>query len=144
DIADYLEAHKNLTSEDLITILKERISKAKINNSQIKNNVVPHPTLKTSEELIKQIDLLISKDLARSELEAIIPDIAKQCDRYPADIWRLYTARVKEQEQLEDRKQTTKQLPTLLDAQKARLNPHELFWSDGGEFANTLMGIAEN
>jgi|694.fasta_scaffold22879_11 hypothetical protein len=112
--------------------------------SPIKNNVVPHPTLKTSEELIKQIDLLISKDLARSELEAIIPDIAKQCDRYPADIWKLYNARVKEQEQLEDRKQTTKQLPTLLDAQKARLDPYELFWSDGGIFAHTLMGMAEN
>jgi len=112
--------------------------------SPIKNNVVPHPTLKTSEELIKQIDLLISKDLARSELEAIIPDIAKQCDRYAADVWKLYHARVKEQEQLEDRKQTTKQLPTLLDAQKARLDPYELFWSDGGIFAHTLMGIAEN
>jgi hypothetical protein len=112
--------------------------------SPIKNNVVPHPTLKTSEELIKQIDLLISKDLARSELEAIIPDIAKQCDRHPADVWKLYKARVKEQEQLEDRKQTTKQLPTLLDAQKTRLDPYELFWSDGGIFAHTLMGMAEN
>ncbi|MFM6622878.1 MAG: DUF3987 domain-containing protein, partial [Dolichospermum sp.] len=118
--------------------------KERSQQSPIKNNVIPHPTLKTSEELIKQIDLLISKDLAKSELEAIIPDIAKQCDRYPADIWRLYTARVKEQEQLEDRKQTTKQLPTLLDAQKARLDPYELFWSDGGIFAHTLMGIAEN
>jgi hypothetical protein len=110
----------------------------------IKNNVVPHPTLKSNEELLKQIDLLISRDLPRSELEAIIPDIAKQWGRNPGDIWKLYNARVKEQEQLEDRKQTTKQLPTLLDAQKSRLDPYELFWSDGGDFATTLMGIAEN
>jgi hypothetical protein len=140
DIADFLGAHKNMTGDDLIAILKSAI----LSSKQIKNNLVTHPTLKASEELIKQIDLLISKDLARSELEAIIPDIAKQCDRYPADIWKLYNARVKEQEQLEDRKQTAKQLPTLLDAQKARLDPRELFWSDGGIFAHTLMGIAEN
>ncbi len=140
DIADFLEAHKDMTGDDLIAILKSAI----LSSKQIKNNVVAHPTLKTSEELIKQIDLLISKDLARSELEAIIPDIAKQRDRYPADIWKLYSARVKEQEQLEDRQQITKQLPTLLDAQKARLNPSELFWSDGGGFAHALMGMAEN
>ena len=111
--------------------------------SPIKNNVVPHPT-KTQEELLKQIDLLISRDLPRSELEAIIPDIAKQYNRHSADIWKLYNARVKEQEKLEDRKETTKQLPTLLDAQKSRLDPYELFWSDRGQFAHTLMGIAEN
>jgi hypothetical protein len=140
DIADFLGAHKNMTGDDLIAILKSAI----LSSKQIKNNLVAHPTLKASEELIKQIDLLISKDLARSELEAIIPDIAKQCDRYAADVWKLYNARIKEQEQLEDRKRTTKQLPTLLDAQKARLEPRELFWSDGGIFARTLMGMAEN
>ena len=142
DIADFANAVA-ISGDELASLLKVQIKEI-AQQSPIKNNVVAHPTLKTAEELIKQIDLLISKDLARSELEAIIPDIAKQCDRYPADVWKLYNARVKEQEQLEDRKQTTKQLPTLLDAQKARLDPRELFWSDGGIFAHTLMGMAEN
>ncbi|MBD2364778.1 DUF3987 domain-containing protein [Anabaena minutissima FACHB-250] len=111
------------------------------------NNVVTHPTLKqliSKDELLKEIDGLIVQDLPRSELEAIIPELAKKCDRYPADIWKLYNARVKEQEQAENREFTKKQLPSLLDAQKARLNPYELFWGDGGKFAHILLGVAQS
>ncbi|MBC1235734.1 DUF3987 domain-containing protein [Nostoc sp. 2RC] len=114
--------------------------------SKSESKVILHPTVTgqplTSEQLLKEVDILINRELPRSELEAIIPELAARALRYPADVWKLYTARVKEQEQALERKEVSHQLPNLLECQNARLNPEELFWGDGGRFAQLMAHTA--
>jgi hypothetical protein len=114
--------------------------------SKSKSKVILHPTVTgqplTSEQLLKEVDILINQELPRSELEAIIPELAARALRYPADVWKLYTARVKEQDQALERKEVSRQLPNLLECQNARLTPEDLFWGDGGRFAQLMAYTA--
>jgi len=94
------------------------------------------------EKLLKAVDELIDDELSRSEIEAIIPDIAMTLERSPGDVRRIYEARRKEREKNDRRTETLREIPSLLEAQKARLDPFKLFFGDGGKFADLISRTA--
>ncbi|MBD6619705.1 DUF3987 domain-containing protein [Komarekiella sp. 'clone 1'] len=105
------------------------------------SNVIPHPTARlTSDELVKEINVLIDSECSQSEVKVKLGELsARSNNRKVIDI---YNARLKEREQAFDREMATKQLPTLLEAQKARLNPNQLLWGDGGKLASLMDSVA--
>ncbi|MBD2453224.1 DUF3987 domain-containing protein [Nostoc sp. FACHB-87] len=111
------------------------------------NNVVQHPTaakLLSGDELLDEIDNLIDSNIGRSQLEAKILDLATRSVRTSNEIWRLYKTRDEEETEILDREVATKQLPTLLEAQRASLSPDHLLWGDGGKLAYLLKTTAES
>ncbi|MBW4558269.1 MAG: DUF3987 domain-containing protein [Trichormus sp. ATA11-4-KO1] len=111
---------------------------ANANNS----NVIPHPAARlTSDELVKEINALIDSECSQSEVKVKLGELsARSNNRKVVDI---YNARLKEREQAFEREMATKQLPTLLEAQKARLNPNQVLWGDGGKLASLMDSVAE-
>jgi hypothetical protein len=100
------------------------------------------PETLTRQQLLEEIDQLIEKDLQRSELELVFPDLAKRTVYKEGTIAKLYWERKKEKQQAENREEASKQIPSLLEAQQARLDPYRLFWGDGGRFAHLLSKTA--
>lgn len=99
---------------------------------------------KTSRnELITKLSRLIDEELPKSELETLIPEIAEQTGRASSEIRRIYEALYKEKELEREVLEVKTNVPGILQAQQARLNPKELFWGDGGEFANLLQKVAD-
>ncbi|PHJ60257.1 hypothetical protein VF14_11530 [Nostoc linckia z18] len=104
-------------------------------------------SIKASEKssqnpLISTVQALIDKDLRKFELEALLPEVAEQTGRNSNDIRRVYFALKKEHENTEERQEASKQIPKLLEAQQARIDPFSIFWGDGGKFAQVLTDVA--
>ncbi|HIK08051.1 MAG TPA: DUF3987 domain-containing protein [Trichormus sp. M33_DOE_039] len=142
----------SLTDDALLNCIKawQRNQTVKPQQPEITkpNNVIPHPTVTkqylSGDELLKEIDLLINANIGRSQLEASLFDLAAKAGRRTNDILRLYKSREREDEENLERETATRQLPTLLEAQRAKLSPSQLLWGDGGKLAYLIESIAEN
>ena len=64
-------------------------------------------------------------------------------DKIASEIRRIYDALCKEKELEREVFEVKTNVPGILQAQQARLNPQELFWGDGGEFADLLQKVAD-
>jgi hypothetical protein len=110
------------------------------------NNVIAHPTVTrlslSTDELLKEIDSLIEGSYKQSELEARLLELATQAGHSSGNVLRLYKSRSLELEQSVDREMAGRQLPTLLEAQRAELLPTQLLWGDGGKLAFLLESVA--
>ncbi|MBW4559652.1 MAG: DUF3987 domain-containing protein [Mojavia pulchra JT2-VF2] len=121
--------------------------KALLNIPQLLKQVVTetenvrHPLSTTLLEA--ELEKLIQEDLPQSELTDAIEDLAIKSGRRIHKVWALYHARIKELEENEKRSDVKKALPSLLDCQKARLNPYDLFWGDNGNLAESLTTVAK-
>lgn len=77
------------------------------------------------EDLDKAIDGLIRANTPQSQLEAMLPVLAKQTGRTSSDIWRLYRARVDEVEQAGTRQVRSKELSGIMAIARSELNLSE-------------------
>ncbi|WP_414545305.1 DUF3987 domain-containing protein [Nostoc sp. CCY0012] len=125
---------------------RERIlssERASVNNF---NNVIPNPPITkftlSPDELLAEIDSLFEKNYKQSELEARLLELATKTGHNFGNVFKLYKSRSQEQEQSVDRKIAGRQLPSLLEAQKAELLPSQILWGDGGKLALLLESIA--
>ncbi|WP_414546404.1 DUF3987 domain-containing protein [Nostoc sp. CCY0012] len=87
----------------------------------------------SGDELITHVDRLIAEELPLSKVKAAL---GKNIN--------VYHERLKEQEQSLDRDVAAKQLPSLFEAQKAKLLPHQVLWGDGGKLAKLMTEVASN
>lgn len=94
-------------------------------------------------DLIAELSQLIDNELPKSELEVLFPEIAERSGRASSEIRRIYDALVKEKSLEFDRLEVKNQIPEIIQAQQARLDPKELFYGDGGNFANLLQKVAD-
>ncbi|HLO83983.1 MAG TPA: DUF3987 domain-containing protein, partial [Nostocaceae cyanobacterium] len=119
-------------------------SSSSYSSSNNKTVSTPTPTSETltKEQLFQEIDQLIEQELPKSELGLIFPDLAKRTTYKEGTIAKLYWERRKEKQQAENREEASKQIPSLLEAQQARLDPYRLLWGDGGRFAHLLQKTA--
>ncbi|MDZ8055201.1 MAG: DUF3987 domain-containing protein [Aulosira sp. ZfuVER01] len=121
--------------------------KASLNIPQLPKQVVAETenarhTLSTTL-LEAELEKLIQEDLPQSELTDAIENLAIKSGRQTHKLWALYHARIKELEENEERSDVKKALPSLLDCQKARLNPYDLFRGDNGNLAESLTTVAK-
>ncbi|MBD2358134.1 DUF3987 domain-containing protein, partial [Tolypothrix sp. FACHB-123] len=111
------------------------------------SKVIPHPTITrfsfSTNELLGEIDSLIEGNYLQSELEARLLELATKAGTSSGYVLKLYKSRSIEFEQSVDRKLAGRQLPTLLEAQKAELSPSQLLWGDGGKLALLLEATAQ-
>lgn len=111
------------------------------------SNVIPHPTITrptlSKDELLLEIDSLIEGNYLQSELEVRFLELATKAGTSSGYVSKLYKSRSIEFEQSVDRKLAGRQLPTLLEAQKAELSPSQLLWGDGGKLASLLEATAQ-
>lgn len=111
------------------------------------SNVIPHPTVSkqtlTSSELLTEIDSLIAGSYKQSELEVQLLELSTRAGYSSGSVFKLYKSRSEEKEQSVDRELAGRQLPTLLEAQKAQLSPSQLLWGDGGKLAFLLEAVAQ-
>lgn len=111
-------------------------------------NVLLHPTrlrtLLSTEQLKTEIDELLDQDLPQSELEAIVPELARRSERQSKDVLALIRAKEKEREQaLEKTEAIAKDLPSLMEVKRQRLNLLDFLWGDGGQLARQLIETAK-
>uniref|UniRef100_UPI00095D0D27 DUF3987 domain-containing protein n=1 Tax=Scytonema sp. HK-05 TaxID=1137095 RepID=UPI00095D0D27 len=98
--------------------------------------------IETSKTLIQELDTLIDKGLSRSETRNQLNDLAKFFDRPVTEVEKLYRDRQEETDSAQDRAELAAKLPTLLEAQAARLNLSDFLWGDGGKLAEAMENRA--
>ncbi len=92
------------------------------------SNIVEQPTASrrlSSAELQVRIGELLKQNLNQSELDAIIPELARQAERQSKDVWALYRSRLQEQEQEDSKQDRASDLDKLLKISKYRLSLHD-------------------
>jgi hypothetical protein len=109
------------------------------------------------EDLNRAIEGLIHANTPQSQLEALLPQLAKQSDRTSSDVWRLYRAKVAEIEQASSRSSRSRELSQtlLLARQELRLTDYldqrlaepletiaEGLGSNGAAMLTTLLPVA--
>jgi hypothetical protein len=116
-------------------------------SSPVNEKIIYHPASKrhdlSTDQLKQEIDNLIEQDLPQSDLDAIIPELASRAGRQTRDVWSLYKSKIQEVGEESDRQELRKSLPTLLEAQKQRLNLAEFLWGDGGVLAEQMIEVSQ-
>ncbi|BAZ50519.1 hypothetical protein NIES4103_31350 [Nostoc sp. NIES-4103] len=107
-----------------------------------RNNQTQSHTKTYIDSLIKEVDSLIDRDLPKSQLEAIIPEIAERTSRTSSDIRRIYEALKRERQSTEEQQEVIEQIPKVIEAQQTRIDPHSILWGDGGRLAQLLKSVA--
>lgn len=110
------------------------------NTSPVPKHLEP---VDVSQAVINALNKLVDQDLPKSHIEIKLPEIADNFGRSTADVRRTYFALVRERQGMEERIEMGQQIPHLLKAQQSRLKPRELFWGDGGKFADLLAKVAD-
>lgn len=91
------------------------------------SNVVEHPTadrVLSSTELQQRITNLLDQELSQSDLEALIPELARQAKWQSKDVWALYRTHQQEQEQIDSKQERATELKKLLKMGSYRLSLH--------------------
>jgi hypothetical protein len=109
------------------------------------------------EDLNRAIEGLIHANTPQSQLEALLPQLAKQSDRTSSDVWRLYRAKLTETEQASSRSSRSRELlqTLMLTRQELRLGDYldqrlaepletiaEGLGSNGAAMLTTLLPVA--
>ncbi|MFM6078120.1 MAG: DUF3987 domain-containing protein, partial [Dolichospermum sp.] len=125
---------------------KNQEVKERSQQSPIKNNVIPHPTLTklSAKELKAKIADIIDKDLGKVETELELHDLAGTANKPIRELRDLYNLIKADKEQEQDKKDLEKiQLPKLFEAKKSRLDGFEFLYGDGGHLAAMLHEQAD-
>jgi hypothetical protein len=102
----------------------------------------PRQTLNT-EALSLEIETLASGCSSRSQVRRELMRLAKFYEVPTSEVEKLYRDRCLEIDQAEDRAEIVAKLPSLVDAQNARLNLADFLWGDGGILAQSMQTVAE-
>lgn len=115
-----------------------------VTRSPVTNHQSPKTKPQTSKtELITELTQVYDRELPKSELEALFPEIAERHGRSSSEVRRIYDALSREKNLERDRLEVKEQIPEIIQAQQARLDPKQLFWGDGGRFADLLQRTAD-
>ncbi|MEL4895476.1 DUF3987 domain-containing protein, partial [Crocosphaera sp. Alani8] len=127
DLADWVEDYK-LSKDDVLTaVVNEKRETATHNQTgssvggkgnQAKNKVINHPRYNPDpinhDELVSRIDRLIEDNLGETQVSIELTNLAKEFGAFVPDLRKIYSDRLKQLEQIEDREDTKKQLDYLL------------------------------
>ncbi|WP_089131177.1 DUF3987 domain-containing protein, partial [Tolypothrix sp. NIES-4075] len=102
----------------------------------------PRQTLNT-EALSLEIETLASGCSSRSQVRRELMRLAKFYEVPTSEVEKLYRDRCLEIDQAEDRAEIVAKLPSLVEAQNARLNLPDFLWGDGGILAESMQTVAE-
>lgn len=93
--------------------------------AQPSSNVVEHPTadrVLSAQELQQRITTLLNQEPSQSDLEALIPEFARQAKWQSKDVWALYRSLQQEQEQIDSKQERATELEKLLKMGSYRLS----------------------
>ncbi len=152
DLADWVEDYK-LSFDDIKAAVGPKRETAAHNQTgssvggkgnQGKNNVINHPRYNPDpidhDELMDRIDQLIGDNLGETTVSIELTNLAKEFGIFGKNLEKIYSDRLKQLEQIEDREDTKQQLDYLLKTEHSDINLREYLPQ---EMAEPLTWIAD-
>jgi hypothetical protein len=92
--------------------------------------------------LLNDIDALVTRGGSRAQIRSELLRLAKLYEISPGEIEKLFRDRKSDEDQNEDKVDLAAKLPSLIEAQNARLNLADFLWGDGGVLAESMQTVA--